>query len=168
MISNQGLFWKNMKKTFIGIAISLITLSAFATEGVPDPVRTPGSINPDVTQGNIHETICKSNWTKTIRPPVSYTNRLKLKQMTELDLTGKASDYEEDHLISLELGGHPTDPKNLWPEPWEGEWGARKKDVIETYLKNQVCSGKMTLIDAQHFIATNWVETYKQFIKPKK
>jgi len=25
------------------------------------------------------------------------------------------SHYEEDHLISLELGGNPRDPKNLWP-----------------------------------------------------
>ena len=28
------------------------------------------------------------------------------------------SDYQEDHLISLELGGNPTDPRNLWPEPY--------------------------------------------------
>src|SRR5216683_2609243 len=26
--------------------------------------------------------------------------------------------YEEDHLVSLELGGHPRDPRNLWPERW--------------------------------------------------
>ena len=32
--------------------------------------------------------------------------------------TGSPSDYQEDHLVSLELGGHPTDPRNLWPEPY--------------------------------------------------
>jgi hypothetical protein len=26
--------------------------------------------------------------------------------------------YEEDHLISLEDGGDPTDPRNLFPEPY--------------------------------------------------
>jgi hypothetical protein len=26
--------------------------------------------------------------------------------------------YEEDHLISIEDGGDPTDPRNLWPEPY--------------------------------------------------
>jgi len=88
--------------------------------------------------------------------------------MAELGLAGKPSDYEEDHLISLELGGHPTDPKNLWPEPWEGEWGARKKDVIETYLHRQVCAGKIQLIEAQIWASTDWIETYKKFIKPKK
>jgi len=28
------------------------------------------------------------------------------------------SHYEEDRLISLELGGNPRDPKNLWLEMW--------------------------------------------------
>lgn len=148
-------------------SVLLVHLSVFAAD-LPDPVKTPGATNPDVTTTNIFETICKPGWTKTIRPPVSYTNKLKAKQMADLGLTGKASDYEEDHLISLQLGGHPTDPKNLWPEPWNGEWGAHKKDVIETYLKRQVCAGKISLADAQNWIATDWIATYKQFIKPKK
>jgi len=156
-----------MNKLLLATLIS-ISFSAFAAEGLPDATRTPGATNPNVTQENIQETICVPGWTKTIRPPTSYTNRLKAKQMAELGLAGKPSDYEEDHLISLELGGHPTDPKNLWPEPWEGEWGARKKDVIETYLHRQVCAGKIQLIEAQIWASTDWIETYKKFIKPKK
>ena len=154
-----------MIKYFI-FSTLLVSLSAIAADGLPDPIRTPGVINSNVTQANIGETICKKGWTKTIRPSASLTNRLKSKQMAELGLTGNPSDYEEDHLISLELGGHPTDPKNLWPQPWNGEWGARKKDVIETYLKRQVCAGKITLVDAQHWIATDWIATYKKFKKP--
>ena len=38
--------------------------------------------------------------------------------MPEYGETGSPSDYQEDHLISLELGGNPTDPRNLWPEPY--------------------------------------------------
>jgi len=144
----------------------LVSLSAIAVEGLPDPIRTPGVINPNVTQANIGETICKKGWTKTIRPSAYYTNKLKKKQMAELSLKGNPSDYEEDHLISLELGGHPTDPKNLWPELWDGPWGARKKDVIETYLKRQVCAGNISLVDAQIWIATDWIATYKKFKKP--
>src|SRR5437660_7447025 len=48
----------------------------------PDPATTPGVVNPDITQGNIGETICNPNWsTKSIRPPVSYTNHLKVQQL---------------------------------------------------------------------------------------
>ena len=112
-----------------------------------DPVRTPGVLNPEVTQANIHSTICIHGWTSTIRPPTSYTNELKAKQMREYGVGGSLSDYQEDHLISLGLGGHPTDPRNLWPEP---NPRAIHVDEIERDLHEQVCSGELTLAEAQH------------------
>jgi hypothetical protein len=49
-----------------------------------DPVRTPGVTNPDIMQDNIGETICNPGWsTKSIRPPASYTNILKVEQIRE-------------------------------------------------------------------------------------
>jgi hypothetical protein len=66
---------------------------------------TPGALNPDVMQSTIAATICKRGWTRTIRPPVSYTNDLKRKGLRQYGLRGPPSDYQEDHLISLELGG---------------------------------------------------------------
>ena len=77
-----------------------------------------------------------------------------------------SASYEEDHLISLELGGNPTDPKNLWPEPYtvtlaDGtETGAHVKDAFESKLKSQVCAGKLTLADAQAEIGDHWVHYY--------
>jgi hypothetical protein len=111
-----------------------------------DPVRTPGVLNPDVTQANIRSTICRHGWTATIRPPVDYTNALKRKQMRQYGETGSLSDYQEDHLISLELGGNPTDPRNLWPEPYPR---ASEVDRMENDLNAQVCSGQLTLAQAQ-------------------
>jgi hypothetical protein len=124
----------------------------------------PGATNPDVTQDNIQTTICKSGFTGTIRPSVSYTNKLKKEQMQKYNLPGKPSDYEEDHLISLEIGGSPTDPNNLWPEAYAGEWGARKKDRIENKLHKMVCSNDISLRDAQIAISTNWIDAYKKYI----
>lgn len=111
-----------------------------------DPVRTPGVINPDVAQATIHSTICVRGWTRTVRPPVEYTNELKLRQMRAYGETGPLSAYQEDHLISLELGGHPTDPRNLWPEPYPR---ASAVDQIENELNAKVCSGALSLRDAQ-------------------
>ena len=111
-----------------------------------DPVRTPGVLNPDVTQANIRSTICRHGWTETIRPPTSYTNGLKRRQMRQYGETGGLSDYQEDHLISLELGGSPTDPRNLWPEPYPR---ATDVDQIENELNAEVCSGQLTLAEAQ-------------------
>ena len=117
-----------------------------ATGILADPVRTPGVLNPDVRQENIRATICKHGWTETIRPPTSYTNALKTKQMRQYGETGALSDYQEDHLISLELGGSPTDPRNLWPEPYPR---ASDVDQIENQLNDEVCSGQLTLAQAQ-------------------
>jgi hypothetical protein len=111
-----------------------------------DAVRTPGVLNPDVTQANIRSTICRQGWTATIRPPVDYTNSLKRKQMRQYGETGSMSDYQEDHLISLEMGGNPTDPRNLWPEPYPR---AAEMDKIENQLNSEICDGQLTLAQAQ-------------------
>jgi hypothetical protein len=111
-----------------------------------DLARTPGVVNPDVTQANTADTICKRGWTRTIRPPTDYTSALKLKQMREYGVSGSPAQYQEDHLISLELGGHPTDARNLWPEPYPR---AAEVDSIENDLNAKVCAGDMSLEEAQ-------------------
>jgi hypothetical protein len=134
------------------LLVSAVVLAFARPHGHPahavlaDPLRTPGVLNPDVTQANIRSTICRHGWTSTIRPPTDYTNDLKRKQMRQYRLTGSLSDYQEDHLISLELGGNPTDPRNLWPEPYPR---ASEVDGIENELNAEVCSGKLTLAQAQ-------------------
>jgi hypothetical protein len=143
------------------------TSAAARLPGEPDPVLTPGSLNTAVTQDTIASTICTSGWTATIRPPTSYTNSLKVTQIAQYGYTDTSlASYEEDHLISLELGGNQTDPRNLWPEPYtialpDGRSvGAHVKDGFETKLKNQVCSGALTLAEAQAEIGIHWVHFY--------
>src|SRR6266404_4701994 len=131
----------------------------------PDPERTPGAANPDITQGNIRQTICNPRWsTKSIRPAASYTNRLKVEQIREYAYSDSLlKDYEEDHFIPLELGGNPTDPKNLWPEPFETsipDGGAHAKDQVENYLHAEVCAGSLTLEQAQKEITEDWYGVY--------
>jgi hypothetical protein len=124
---------------------------------LPDSSCTPGATNPDVSQGTIGRTICVSGWTSTVRPPTSYTNPLKVKQIAEYGYSDTSTaDYEEDHLIPLELGGAPRDPRNLWPEPHYGSKTAYTKDSVENALKKAVCDGQVDLVDAQRAIATNW------------
>jgi hypothetical protein len=135
------------------IAALVLVVVAVALErrgGTPavraDPRLTPGALNPDVTQATIGSTICVAGWTKTVRPPTSYTDGLKRRQLAEYGLTGALSDYQEDHFVSLELGGDPTDPRNLWPEPYPR---AAEVDRIENELNADVCAGRLTLAEAQ-------------------
>jgi hypothetical protein len=107
---------------------------------------TPGVLNPAVTQATIRMTICRPGWTRIVRPPVGYTNDLKRRGLRQYGLRGPPSAYQEDHLISLELGGSPTDPRNLWPEPYPR---AAAVDKIENELNHRICAGSMTLAQAQ-------------------
>ena len=142
-----------MRTLFVTAALLLLAVAYLNPHGSTpkgpyhaDLVRTPGVVNPDVTQANIASTVCKHGWTRTIRPPTDYTNALKVKQMREYGVGGSLSRYQEDHLISLELGGHPTDARNLWPEPYPR---AAEMDAIENELNGKVCSGDLSLDEAQ-------------------
>ncbi len=109
----------------------------------------PGAIDTDVTQNNITTTICKSGWTKTIRPPVAYTDALKKKLLGSKYSRSNMKSYELDHCIPLELGGNPRSTANLWLQPWNGKCGAHAKDKLENSLKRDVCAGRISLADAR-------------------
>jgi len=147
--------------------ILFFSAAAFAAPGhsLPDRNFTPGVAADDVTSGNIDSTICVSGFTKPPRrPPVAYTNGLKSDQLSD-PARGyddqDMGDYEEDHLIPLELGGAPKDPRNLWPEPYEASgFGARVKDKLERKLNRLVCAHQIDLSTAQQAIATDWIKAY--------
>jgi hypothetical protein len=129
----------------------------------PNPALTPGVPNPQVTQDTIAQTIGVVGWTATIRPPVSTTSVIKAHIMARDNLPGPASLYELDHFISLELGGHPSDLENLWCQKYTAEisdGGAHQKDAVETFLKNQIVSGALTLAEAQARITEDWYGVY--------
>lgn len=139
---------------------------AVNNDTLPDPNCTPGTIDPRVTQDNIDSTICVPGYTKTVRPSVSYTEPLKFKLMAAYGFTDSASNYELDHLISLELGGSPDSVKNLWPEPHYTNPNSFDKDGLENYLHKQVCSGQIDLKTAQYEIASDWIKYWDAAEKP--
>ena len=132
---------------------------------LPAPSITPGAIDPSVTQENIQTTICVKGYTRTVRPPASYTNRLKKWQIREYGYADtNPRHYEEDHLIPLEIGGNPGDPENLWPEPRRSQWNAKEKDRLENLLHREVCDGEIPLKTAQAEIAHDWISADRKYI----
>ena len=123
---------------------------------LPDPHCTPGAVNPAVRQDTIKDTICQTGWTKTVRPPTSKTTAMKAASARSYDLaSGDKGEY--DHLVSLELGGAPDDPRNLWVEPGTIP---NPKDAVENKLHAAVCSGLIQLAPAQKAIAADWVTAF--------
>ena len=123
---------------------------------LPDPNCTPGGIDPAVTQATLDQTICRTGYTKTVRPPVRQTDALKHRLLLAYGQAYTPS-TEEDHLISLGLGGSSS-TSNLWVEPNKrGATAPRNpKDDVEDVLHQAVCSRRVTLEAAQHAMATDW------------
>ncbi len=154
----------HLKAGLVGIGLTAaIGAGIVLTPHQPTILPTvSGVTNPDITQATIGQTICNPNWsTKSIRPTSSYTTALKIKQLKALGWNDQnTADFEEDHLISLELGGAPSDPNNLWPESYKTVPNAKDKDKIENYLHAQVCAGNITLQEAQREISTDWTKVH--------
>lgn len=126
-----------------------------AINGMPDSACTPGAVFPNATP----EQICTPGYASGVRDvPSSEKEQAYAEYGIASHVTGE---YEVDHLISLELGGS-NELSNLWPEAAAPSPGFHEKDKVEDYLHDQVCSGAMTLAEAQKEIATNWVAVYHQ------
>ena len=129
------------------------TSGCVSVNALPDSACTPGAIIADATK----DQICQPGYSKNVRNvPDSEKNEV----YAEYGITHhSAGEYEVDHLISLELGGS-NDIANLWPEPAEPRPGFHEKDQVENYLHAQMCSGAISLQDAQVAIASNWMQFY--------
>ena len=126
-----------------------------AQGGLEDKACTPGAIFPNATK----DQICQSGYSSSVRNvPVSEKDQVYSEYGIQSHTTGQ---YEVDHLVSLELGGS-NDIANLWPEAASPKPGFHEKDQVENYLHSQVCSGAISLHDAQVEIANNWLNVYSQ------
>lgn len=140
---------------------------------MPNPEITPGLTRPDATE----ESVCNGgstkqfrNTTETMKQQVYAAYAVKphtgvCEDTTRTTKDGKqvTESCEIDHVVSLELGG-ADDKRNLFPQPYNPAvgLGAHDKDKVENFLHRAVCSGhSMSLKDAQHAIATDWVQVYR-------
>ena len=151
------------------------TAQLIAAHVLPDPSITPGVVNPAVTQSNIKSTICVPGWTATVRPPTSFTDKLRA-AMTPAGHNPR--DGEGDHRLPIEDGGMPGPRplndavqvalfhKTFWWEVYADRYGARLKDVVETKIHREICSGVITLADGQNALLDNWLLAYVKYVGP--
>jgi hypothetical protein len=140
----------------IFILVCMTCLAVQPDQPLPDPQLTPGA-TLDVTTNDI----CVTGYTKKIRHvPIA----VKRQVYREYGAVYRRGAYEVDHLIPLELGGSNS-VKNLWPESYDIEWNARIKDELENRLHVLTCNGTVSLNEAQHAIATDWVTAYKRYFR---
>lgn len=123
---------------------------------LPDPDCTPGAVFADATP----QVICVSGYTKTVRS-VSTKMRKQIYASYGVPYPQPRGSYEADHLIPLALGGN-NDIANLFPEASTPVPGFREKDIVENYLRQEVCEGHITMKSAQMQIAKDWTVVYNR------
>jgi hypothetical protein len=121
---------------------------------LPDRACSPGAYDANVTQADIHQTICVSGYTATVRN-VPQSEKDAVYHEYGLDNHPPRS-YEIDHIVSLELGGS-NDVANLFPEKYAMTDGARTKDKLENKLGSLTCAGQITLKQARFDISSDWL-----------
>jgi hypothetical protein len=125
----------------------ILSLSSSAR---PEDLPLNSSVNPHT----IYQTICVHGWTKTVRPPVGFTNNIKRQMMMDIGVPQEGvSDITLDHKIPLALGGSPDNLANLMLQPDDE---SKDKDRVEVCLARAVCAGKVNLTVAQKAIWDNW------------
>lgn len=146
---------------------------------LPDPKCTPGAVDRTATV----ERIC-SQLTKDVRRT---TRAIDAETFASYGVSrSDGINRENDHLISLELGGADNDIANHFPQPYEDikklkrgllsddELGAHAKDMVENWFHYRLCDpvtkaprpGARELLPIlQRQIAVDWVSAYKEFLR---
>jgi hypothetical protein len=139
---------------------------------LPDPRCTPGEVNPNVIQATIGQTICEPNWSRTMRPPESVTEPEKRRLAIAYGYYAgrRLGAYQLDHVIAISLGGAANSSQNLWPEAnypriSPDSYYPNPKDRLESRLRSLVCRDRMPLTQAQHILATDWVASYRRYVR---
>jgi hypothetical protein len=136
---------------------------------LPDPAITPGV----ATLMSVKD-ICAKRWGTDRR---FVTAAMKRRVFESYGLTGNDDDtrchldahgrrFEVDHLISRELGG-ADDVLNLWPQCYSGPYNAIMKDRVENRLHKEICTGHLTLDEAQEQIRTDWRVPYRRYFEER-
>lgn len=76
----------------------------------------------------------------------------------------RGKEFQVDYLINPQLGG-TAEMKNLWPQPYATVWNAQAKDMLERRLHARVCRGELSLEQAQHQLAGDWIASYQSEFK---
>lgn len=131
---------------------------------MPDPHCTPGGVNPSVSLTVLKDRRWRTRFVRNCA--VSEAQKHIAYRWYDIEKPRINSNQRQvcelDHLVPLELGG-ADGMGNIWPQCGPdavalNERYFKQKDRVENYLAEQVKTGAMSLIAAQHGIASDWTQ----------
>ncbi|MBU6142256.1 HNH endonuclease [Patescibacteria group bacterium] len=122
---------------------------------LPDHACTPGAVFVHATV----DAICAPGYSRSVRNVPQKVHEQAFYEYG-LSYAQPYGSFEVDHLVPLELGGN-NDIANLFPEAADPQPGFHEKDLVENYLHEEVCAGRVGLAVAQDRIANDWLSIYE-------
>jgi hypothetical protein len=110
----------------------------------PNPLATPGRLNPLVTAHTLERTICSNDWLSA--QTVELTLAEQRAVLRRYGLPPDARGYVLSHLVPAALGGEPHDLGNRWPQLRSR---AGRMEQLEARLNARLCRGATTLATAR-------------------
>jgi len=132
----------------------VLALPAIAAAQLPNSYNTPGA----VTKADAKQ-ICAAGYEAGVKPVAGWQ---KTTALEKYGIRPESYTGELDHLVPVLLGGS-NDPENLWPMHSQGDMTPAAKARLAETLKTMVCSGKITLKEAQNAFKKDWTKAYKQY-----
>jgi hypothetical protein len=121
----------------------------------PNLQVTPGGVS--ITDAG---TVCNGA-RRVTRPPIVKAQRDDL--LTAYNIPVKElGRYRFDYLVPLEIGGS-TAQTNLWPMSLRGGIGFHEKAKLNSRIRVAVCTGQISLSDAQKGMVTDWFQLWVKF-----
>ena len=136
------------------VAACVLALPAVAAAQLPNSYNTPGAVAKADTKQ-----ICAAGYEDSVKPVAGWQ---KAAALEKYGIRPESFNGELDHLVPVSLGGS-NDPENLWPIHAQGDFTPAAKARLAATLKTLVCSGKMSLKDAQNAFKKDWTKAYKQY-----
>lgn len=124
--------------------------SCIITNNNPDYACTPGGVFADVLRGDL----CKRGYASSVKAISAKTKDAVFSAYTIAEFDRKQ--YTLDRFAPINLGG-TNDVQNIWPQPTKD---VSSKNKVESFLFEEMCSGRITVSESQELASTNWQKVY--------
>ena len=136
------------------LVAGVLAAPSIATAQLPS-YKTPGA-----TAKVKMERLCAADFATSQKPVANWQRNEALERY---GVRPEQFSGELDHLVPVALGGS-NDPDNLWPFRGTGAFTFSAKQALGIKLHDMVCSGKMSLKDAQDAFRKDWTKAYQQHV----
>ncbi len=137
----------------------VVAIPRLASAQLPDGSKTPGDT------GRVKmEQVCAPGFVASTTPVPTWA---RAEALEGYGIRPETFSSPLDHLVPVSLGG-TNSPANLYPFHPSGAFTLEAKDALAAKLLDMVCSGEVSLKDAQKAFRKDWTRAYGQYMTGMK